>query len=110
MRGAALKLGQMLSIQDENVLPPQFQAALERVRAGADVMPRRQLQQVNRDTHVGRGGELCRVCLLSCVCGWGGWRVGQGGGLLLLHRGPAISIPSLPVKLPPARSAAGSGF
>ena len=23
MRGAALKLGQMLSIQDENVLPPQ---------------------------------------------------------------------------------------
>lgn len=46
MRGAALKLGQMLSIQDEEVLPPQFQAALERVRAGADVMPRRQLDQV----------------------------------------------------------------
>ncbi|KAG7673327.1 hypothetical protein Ndes2526B_g03232 [Nannochloris sp. 'desiccata'] len=46
MRGAALKLGQMLSIQDENVLPPQFQAALERVRAGADVMPRRQLEKV----------------------------------------------------------------
>ena len=46
MRGAALKLGQMLSIQDENVLPPQFQAALERVRAGADVMPRRQLEGV----------------------------------------------------------------
>ncbi|KAK9815604.1 hypothetical protein WJX72_006628 [[Myrmecia] bisecta] len=49
MRGAALKLGQMLSIQDENVLPPQFQAALERVRAGADVMPRRQLEKVLRD-------------------------------------------------------------
>ena len=46
MRGAALKLGQMLSIQDENVMPPQFQAALERVRAGADVMPRRQLEKV----------------------------------------------------------------
>ncbi|KAL6779673.1 COQ8 [Auxenochlorella protothecoides x Auxenochlorella symbiontica] len=43
MRGAALKLGQMLSIQDEDLLPPGFQAALERVRAGADVMPRRQL-------------------------------------------------------------------
>jgi hypothetical protein len=27
--------GQMLSIQDENVLPPQFSAALEKVRAGA---------------------------------------------------------------------------
>ena len=46
MRGAALKIGQMLSIQDETVMPPQFQAALERVRAGADVMPRRQLQRV----------------------------------------------------------------
>ncbi|GFR41327.1 hypothetical protein Agub_g2011 [Astrephomene gubernaculifera] len=46
MRGAALKIGQMLSIQDENVLPPQVQAALERVRAGADVMPRSQLEGV----------------------------------------------------------------
>lgn len=43
MRGAALKLGQMLSIQDENVLPPQFSAALEKVRAGADTMPPKQL-------------------------------------------------------------------
>ena len=39
MRGAALKLGQMLSIQDENVLPPAFQSALERVRAGARCRP-----------------------------------------------------------------------
>lgn len=46
MRGAALKLGQMLSIQDEGVLPPQFQQALERVRAGADVMPQGQLHKV----------------------------------------------------------------
>ncbi|GLI68746.1 hypothetical protein VaNZ11_013238 [Volvox africanus] len=46
MRGAALKIGQMLSIQDESVLPPQVQAALERVRAGADVMPRSQLERV----------------------------------------------------------------
>uniref|UniRef100_A0A7S3QXC6 ABC1 atypical kinase-like domain-containing protein n=1 Tax=Dunaliella tertiolecta TaxID=3047 RepID=A0A7S3QXC6_DUNTE len=45
MRGAALKLGQMLSIQDENIMPPQVQAALERVREGADVMPRAQLAQ-----------------------------------------------------------------
>eukprot|EP00798_Chlamydomonas_sp_ICE-L_P005783 gene5783-6006_t len=48
MRGAALKIGQMLSIQDENVLPPQVQAALERVRQGADVMPRHQLEGVLR--------------------------------------------------------------
>lgn len=46
LRGAALKLGQMLSIQDDNLLPPQFQAALERVRAGADVMPRVQLEEM----------------------------------------------------------------
>jgi aarF domain-containing kinase len=45
MRGAALKLGQMLSIQDENLLPPSLAQALERVRAGADVMPRAQLEQ-----------------------------------------------------------------
>jgi len=49
MRGAALKLGQMLSIQDENILPPRFQAALDKVRAGADVMPRKQLESVMKD-------------------------------------------------------------
>lgn len=46
MRGAALKLGQMLSIQDETVLPPQLSHALERVRQSADIMPARQLDQV----------------------------------------------------------------
>jgi len=46
MRGAALKLGQMLSIQDESVIPPQIARALERVRQGADVMPPRQLQRM----------------------------------------------------------------
>lgn len=46
MRGAALKLGQMLSIQDEGMLPPAVQAALERVRQGADVMPQWQLEKV----------------------------------------------------------------
>ncbi len=48
MRGAALKIGQMLSIQDESMVPPQFQAVLDRVRDQADVMPRRQLEQVLR--------------------------------------------------------------
>lgn len=46
MRGAALKLGQMLSIQDDNVIPPPVLKALERVRQGADVMPERQLARV----------------------------------------------------------------
>ncbi|CAM9105965.1 unnamed protein product [Ectocarpus fasciculatus] len=43
MRGAALKLGQMLSIQDESVIPPSLAKALDRVRQGADVMPTKQL-------------------------------------------------------------------
>lgn len=45
MRGAALKLGQMLSMQDETILPAPVQAALERVRAGADAMPEWQLER-----------------------------------------------------------------
>jgi aarF domain-containing kinase len=45
MRGAALKIGQMLSIQDDAILPPAFARALERVRAGADVMPAAQLEK-----------------------------------------------------------------
>jgi len=43
MRGAALKLGQMLSIQDETLLPPTIAKALQSVRQGADAMPLHQL-------------------------------------------------------------------
>ena len=46
MRGAALKLGQMLSMQDNRLVPPQVLKALERVRQGADIMPKRQLEKV----------------------------------------------------------------
>ncbi|KAL1544925.1 mitochondrial chaperone [Salvia divinorum] len=46
MRGAALKLGQMLSIQDESLVPAPILQALEIVRQGADRMPRNQLNQV----------------------------------------------------------------
>ncbi|KAJ9696806.1 hypothetical protein PVL29_008823 [Vitis rotundifolia] len=46
MRGAALKLGQMLSIQDETLVPAPILAALDIVRQGADVMPKKQLNQV----------------------------------------------------------------
>ncbi len=45
MRGAALKLGQMLSIQDETFVHPQLALALEQVRKGANAMPISQLQQ-----------------------------------------------------------------
>lgn len=46
MRGAALKLGQMLSLQDESFLPAPLAEALKRVRTHADVMPAAQLEQV----------------------------------------------------------------
>ncbi|KAL8527105.1 hypothetical protein ACS0TY_005104 [Phlomoides rotata] len=46
MRGAALKLGQMLSIQDESLVPAPILQALEIVRQGADRMPKNQLNQV----------------------------------------------------------------
>ena len=53
MRGAALKLGQMLSIQDESVVPPAIAKALERVREGADVMPASQLMEAI-EGHLGK--------------------------------------------------------
>ncbi|KAJ7330689.1 Atypical kinase coq8b, mitochondrial [Desmophyllum pertusum] len=46
MRGAALKLGQMLSIQDNSFISPELQAIFERVRDSADFMPRWQLEKV----------------------------------------------------------------
>ncbi|KAL6850061.1 hypothetical protein ACP4OV_020688 [Aristida adscensionis] len=54
MRGAALKVGQMLSIQDESLVPPPVLAALDIVRQGADVMPRKQLNSV-LDAELGQG-------------------------------------------------------
>lgn len=39
MRGAALKLGQMVSFQDSKMLPPAIQEVLQRVQDRADYMP-----------------------------------------------------------------------
>lgn len=44
--GAALKLGQMLSLQDEHMISPEFQKILERVRQSANIMPIKQLNKV----------------------------------------------------------------
>lgn len=46
VRGAALKIGQILSIQDSNVISPQLQKAFERVRQSADFMPQWQVEKV----------------------------------------------------------------
>ena len=46
MRGGALKLGQMLSIQEESLLPREWIDALQKVRTGADAMPNEQVDEV----------------------------------------------------------------
>ncbi|ESO90083.1 hypothetical protein LOTGIDRAFT_218121 [Lottia gigantea] len=46
VRGAALKLGQMLSIQDNSLINPQLQRIFERVRQSADFMPAKQMIKV----------------------------------------------------------------
>lgn len=46
LRGAALKVGQALSIQDPAALPPQLRRAFERARQGADFMPSSQTSRV----------------------------------------------------------------
>lgn len=49
VRGAALKLGQMLSIQDEALLSPSLQRIFDRVRQSADFMPFWQTEKVLRE-------------------------------------------------------------
>ncbi|XP_013778252.1 atypical kinase COQ8B, mitochondrial-like isoform X2 [Limulus polyphemus] len=46
VRGAALKIGQMLSIQDNSMINPQLQIIFERVRQSADFMPSWQMEKV----------------------------------------------------------------
>lgn len=46
MRGAALKIGQLLSFQDDKVLSPEVRTVLKRVQNTANYMPRGQLERV----------------------------------------------------------------
>lgn len=46
MRGAALKIGQMLSIQDNSFISPSLARIFERVRQSADFMPVSQMESV----------------------------------------------------------------
>lgn len=45
-RGAALKIGQFISMQDENVVPAYITKIFDRVRDSADFMPFSQVEQV----------------------------------------------------------------
>jgi predicted unusual protein kinase regulating ubiquinone biosynthesis (AarF/ABC1/UbiB family) len=56
LRGAAMKLGQIVSLQGEDVLPPEFAQALAVLRSGAAPMPVSQLRRV-LGREYGRGWE-----------------------------------------------------
>lgn len=46
MRGAILKLGQILSTQEETVIPPILRSAMEKARSEADIMPTKQVLKI----------------------------------------------------------------
>lgn len=48
MRGAALKMGQMLSIQDNDMFPKELDEVLKQVQNGAHYMPHYQMEEVMR--------------------------------------------------------------
>lgn len=56
MRGAAMKLGQLLSMESSHVLPPEFAAALSVLRASADSMPQTQVKRL-MGREYGKGWE-----------------------------------------------------
>jgi predicted unusual protein kinase regulating ubiquinone biosynthesis (AarF/ABC1/UbiB family) len=56
LRGAAMKIGQLVSLQGEDVLPPEFAQALAVLRAQAVPMPAKQLRGV-LGREYGRGWE-----------------------------------------------------
>ena len=49
MRGAAMKMGQLISMDTGDVLPPELAAIMARLRENADHMPPRQLKRVLTD-------------------------------------------------------------
>jgi predicted unusual protein kinase regulating ubiquinone biosynthesis (AarF/ABC1/UbiB family) len=54
MRGAAMKLGQLISLQGEDLLPPEFAQTLAVLRSAADRMPVAQLERA-LEREYGRG-------------------------------------------------------
>lgn len=46
LRGAAMKMGQLMSMEAGDILPPELAAVMARLRADAEPMPRHQLQSV----------------------------------------------------------------
>lgn len=46
MRGAVLKLGQILSTGETSVVPPVIREAMEKARSEADIMPVKQVVRI----------------------------------------------------------------
>lgn len=52
--GAALKIGQILSIQDNTIISPELQQVFERVRQSADFMPTWQMEVNDANVQIKR--------------------------------------------------------
>ena len=46
MRGAALKIGQVMSTSEDRFLPPVIRDAMEKARSSADIMPVKQVVRI----------------------------------------------------------------
>ena len=57
MRGAAMKLGQLLSLEAEDLLPPEIAETLSELRDSGEAMPREQLERVLRESWGARWPE-----------------------------------------------------
>jgi hypothetical protein len=75
MRGAALKIGQMLSIQDENVLPPQVCVCVSVCVGGGGTVQQHCISH-SVISHATMRSDCCSFscccccCNLSCSCCW----------------------------------------
>jgi predicted unusual protein kinase regulating ubiquinone biosynthesis (AarF/ABC1/UbiB family) len=90
MRGAAMKLGQLLSMEAGELLSPELEAILARLRAEAHVMPPRQLKRVLEDTY---GADFRRLFKSFDTRPLAAASIGQ------VHRAVACDGTALAVKL-----------
>lgn len=51
MRGAALKIGQAMSMQEDHLLPEPIKKAFKKARQSANIMPQWQLEKILKDSY-----------------------------------------------------------
>lgn len=64
LRGAAMKVGQLLSMDAGQLLPPELSGLLDRLRSEGYAMPTRQLRQVLAREWGGKTGRLGSMILI----------------------------------------------